>query len=35
MLYLGVALGHSATVGDALLALACGLTLGALAALFV
>lgn len=35
MLYLGVALGHSATVGDVLTALLCGIALGALAGLFI
>lgn len=34
-LYLGTALGHSASVGDVAIALACGLLLGYLAALFI
>ena len=34
-LYLGTALGHSASVGDVAIALACGLLLGYLAGLFL
>ena len=34
-LYLGTALAHSATTGDVLLALVCGIALGALASLFI